>query len=382
MTLGEKLRSARQAQKMTTSEVATATRMKVQMVEALEEDDFTKMPAVIYAKGFIKLYAEHVGLDPHPLVEEYVVRFVTPKVKHNAEVDTNPAEQPPEEKENADSEEGLLTRIGSFFKKQDQAEEDNSEEQSAETETQPLWKSIRAQKTEMLPVHDNVQPKSMEASDEPKPSAERTIVLHDAVAEPHPIVEPEAKAEMPITAEPELAPKPKTKTRVRQELDQEPDLFSQYKAEPEPVQSVTAEPVQVVADPEPVIEPLDEPGQEDKDPVEAWIDMVALKAKAVHLQNLCIGWWNDAHDIFRAMMDDLRIMIRRLKTKIPDWRTFELSLKSPLVMIVLLILIILLISGLSSLVRRHSSDKTANSPAVETHERLRIAIEPPSPYYK
>ncbi len=78
MALGETLRKARMARKETASQVAAATRMKVQLVEALEKEDFSQIPAPIYAKGFIKLYAEHVGLDPEPLVRDYLQIRATP----------------------------------------------------------------------------------------------------------------------------------------------------------------------------------------------------------------------------------------------------------------------------------------------------------------
>lgn len=74
MPLGEKLCNARLAMKETTSQVAAATRMKVQIVEDLEKEDFRRLAAPIYAKGFIKLYAEHVGLDPTPLIDEYMAK--------------------------------------------------------------------------------------------------------------------------------------------------------------------------------------------------------------------------------------------------------------------------------------------------------------------
>ena len=78
MALGEKLCNARLARKESLSDVAAATRMKVQVVEAIEKEDFRRIAAPIYAKGFIRLYAEHVGLDPRPLIEEYASRFAHP----------------------------------------------------------------------------------------------------------------------------------------------------------------------------------------------------------------------------------------------------------------------------------------------------------------
>lgn len=78
MALGEKLRNARLNAKLTTAQVAAATCMKVQIVEDIEREDFRRVAAPIYGKGFIRLYAERVGLDPVPLVEEYMGRFVNP----------------------------------------------------------------------------------------------------------------------------------------------------------------------------------------------------------------------------------------------------------------------------------------------------------------
>ena len=76
MALGEELRRARESKNLTASQVAVGTRMKVQVVEAIDAEDFSKVAAPVYGKGFIKLYAEYVGLDPRPLLQEYVVRFV------------------------------------------------------------------------------------------------------------------------------------------------------------------------------------------------------------------------------------------------------------------------------------------------------------------
>lgn len=72
MAIGPTLQEARLKKQLTTSQVAEKTRMKVQMVEDLEHDDFHRIAATIYGKGFIKLFAEAVGLDPAPLIADYV----------------------------------------------------------------------------------------------------------------------------------------------------------------------------------------------------------------------------------------------------------------------------------------------------------------------
>lgn len=79
MSIGSQLRAAREKKNLTRSQVAAATRMKVQTVEALEDDDYKQIPAPIYAKGFIKSYAELVGLDVKALMEEYVRLSASPK---------------------------------------------------------------------------------------------------------------------------------------------------------------------------------------------------------------------------------------------------------------------------------------------------------------
>jgi cytoskeletal protein RodZ len=76
-SIGQQLKLARAAMGITPSEVARATNMKVQIVDALESDDFSSMAAPAYAKGFIRLYAEHVGLDPKPLIDAYLSQHST-----------------------------------------------------------------------------------------------------------------------------------------------------------------------------------------------------------------------------------------------------------------------------------------------------------------
>ena len=70
-TLGEQFKAARQAKGALESEAATATKILTKVIIAMEADDFSVMAAPTYAKGFIRLYAEYLGLDPDPLVAEY-----------------------------------------------------------------------------------------------------------------------------------------------------------------------------------------------------------------------------------------------------------------------------------------------------------------------
>lgn len=71
-TLGQILRSARERRGATPSQAAAATRIKMQHIEAMESDQFQRIPAPTYAKGFLRMYAEYLGLDPAPLVRQYM----------------------------------------------------------------------------------------------------------------------------------------------------------------------------------------------------------------------------------------------------------------------------------------------------------------------
>ena len=69
---GETLRKAREAKGLSAGDIAKTTHIMVQMVEALEREDFSRIVAPIYGRGFVKLYCEAVGLDPKPLVAEFM----------------------------------------------------------------------------------------------------------------------------------------------------------------------------------------------------------------------------------------------------------------------------------------------------------------------
>ena len=70
--LGRTLKAAREAKGLTASQVADVTHMLVQVVEGLEKEDFSRIVAPIYGRGFVKLYCEAVGLEPKPLVDAFM----------------------------------------------------------------------------------------------------------------------------------------------------------------------------------------------------------------------------------------------------------------------------------------------------------------------
>src|SRR4029453_3970979 len=70
-TIGEALRSAREAQGKSLDEAAFATRIRSSYLEALEQERFGELGGSVYAKGFLRSYAGYLGIDPAPLLEAY-----------------------------------------------------------------------------------------------------------------------------------------------------------------------------------------------------------------------------------------------------------------------------------------------------------------------
>jgi len=71
-SIGENLREARHNRKVSLEDASRATRIKIEILEQLEADEFDRLAAPTYTKGFLKLYAEYLGLDGHSVVEAYL----------------------------------------------------------------------------------------------------------------------------------------------------------------------------------------------------------------------------------------------------------------------------------------------------------------------
>ena len=71
-SLGQTLRQAREAKGLTQSQVASQTRILIQIIDDIENEDFHRIAAPIYGRGFVRLYAECVDLDPQPLIREFM----------------------------------------------------------------------------------------------------------------------------------------------------------------------------------------------------------------------------------------------------------------------------------------------------------------------
>src|SRR2546430_10561182 len=70
-TLGETLRQARLDKGVSLADAARETRIRRSYLEALEAEDAAALPPQVYTRGFLKTYAEYLGLSPESMVDLY-----------------------------------------------------------------------------------------------------------------------------------------------------------------------------------------------------------------------------------------------------------------------------------------------------------------------
>ncbi len=73
--IGSSLREARVRQGLDFPELEQLTKIRPKYLRALEDERFDILPAPTYVRGFLRSYADALGLDPEPFVDEYNSRF-------------------------------------------------------------------------------------------------------------------------------------------------------------------------------------------------------------------------------------------------------------------------------------------------------------------
>jgi cytoskeleton protein RodZ len=74
--IGNSLREARVRRGVDFAQAELATKIRGKYLRALEDEQFEMLPAETYVKGFLRTYAEYLGLDGQLYVDEYNSRFV------------------------------------------------------------------------------------------------------------------------------------------------------------------------------------------------------------------------------------------------------------------------------------------------------------------
>jgi len=67
-TLGQQLRQARKARNLSIEQAVSATRIRAHYLQAIEADQFELLPSLVHKRGFIRAYADYLGLDGEALI--------------------------------------------------------------------------------------------------------------------------------------------------------------------------------------------------------------------------------------------------------------------------------------------------------------------------
>ena len=81
--LGSRLKRAREARGVSLGEIAAATKITVTTLEALERNDYARLPGGIFSRSFVRAYAAAVGLDPDATLNEFLLEVT--RSEHEAE---------------------------------------------------------------------------------------------------------------------------------------------------------------------------------------------------------------------------------------------------------------------------------------------------------
>ena len=95
---GSTLRAAREAKGLSTRQLADKTHLLAQQIEALEREDFSRIAAPIYGRGFVKLCCEVLEIEAKPLVDAFMDiysgnRPPTIRMRENPKIESSAASE-------------------------------------------------------------------------------------------------------------------------------------------------------------------------------------------------------------------------------------------------------------------------------------------------
>lgn len=71
MTIGEKLKEARQKLGISIQQAQADLKIRSTYLEALESDSFDRLPGEAYIRAFLRSYSQYLGLNPDDIIREY-----------------------------------------------------------------------------------------------------------------------------------------------------------------------------------------------------------------------------------------------------------------------------------------------------------------------
>ena len=232
---GSQLRKARERQGLDQAKMAAQLHLSQSLIEALEWDDYEKLPAAVFVQGYLRNYARLLGVNEEAVIEAFQ------QLQPDAQTQPLTRNQPDEVAKDLHKGprlgtyivSGLVVLVGIliFFWWQGQLEEESetivSEEEAGEVEPalspeQPDSLTLRPQ-APPLPAEETVTPEPAPQAQMPAPEAvveEIPVATEAPAAEP---VEPDVALE-PVVAEPEppLEPVEEMQVQVMEETPPPP----------------------------------------------------------------------------------------------------------------------------------------------------------------
>lgn len=86
--IGSILRDARVRQDISLQQAEADTKIRVKYIQAMENEDFDVLPGGTYVKGFLRTYAEYLGIDYQLVLEEYNDRYGSGEHREHLLVET------------------------------------------------------------------------------------------------------------------------------------------------------------------------------------------------------------------------------------------------------------------------------------------------------
>ncbi|MGE4131253.1 MAG: helix-turn-helix domain-containing protein [Bdellovibrionales bacterium] len=219
---GELLKQAREAARLSISEVALATKINPKILAGIESGDTEHQPAQTFLKGFIRSYAAFLKLDPEEVMRVYYSEQEPPNTapagSENAESVAEPAAAPPPPKRRMTTEEHpsgprvvailvILVLIGAIIGIRELIEKYQREQivESDEIKVSPLEEETVEAKPAKEPVAEAApapaavaQPAVPPPGEAPKPDLPKP----ETVAKPAPVPAPPAPPPPAPTPEP------------------------------------------------------------------------------------------------------------------------------------------------------------------------------------
>ena len=76
--IGGRLRRAREQRCWSLPDVAKRTKLSIDVLQAIERNDFASLPGGMFRKAYVRMLAVEVGLDPNEIAADYCMQFAPP----------------------------------------------------------------------------------------------------------------------------------------------------------------------------------------------------------------------------------------------------------------------------------------------------------------